>query len=83
MINFQICSKSIEVNVIQIQNRSMSDPPLPDNDFKNKMASVWTTLNIMFSASGYTNRSTAGSVNKPCDRIRCERRADVRSHFDG
>ena len=23
---------------------SMSDPPLSDIDFKNKMASVWTTL---------------------------------------
>ena len=35
-------SKSIDV--IQIQARSMSDPPLSDIDFKNKMAWVWTTL---------------------------------------
>ena len=35
-------SKSIDV--IQIQSRSMSDPPLSDIDFKNKMAWVWTTL---------------------------------------
>ena len=26
-------------------SRSMSDPPLSDIDFKNKMAWVWTTLN--------------------------------------
>jgi len=36
--NFQIDSKSIEDAVIQIQSRSMSDPTLSDNDFKNKMA---------------------------------------------
>ena len=29
---------------IQIQRRSMSDPPLSDINFKNKMALVWTTL---------------------------------------
>ena len=37
-------SKSIEDDVIQIQARSMSDPPLSDIDFKNKMTWVWTTL---------------------------------------
>ena len=30
---------------IQIQSRSMSDPPLSDIDFKNKMAWIWTTPN--------------------------------------
>ena len=30
--------------VIQIQSRYMSDPSLSEIDFKNKMASVWTTL---------------------------------------
>ena len=30
--------------MIQIQNRSMSDPTLSNIDFKNKMAWVWTTL---------------------------------------
>ena len=29
---------------IQFQIPSMSDPPLSDIDFKNKMALVWTTL---------------------------------------
>ena len=37
-MNFQIDSKSIADDVIQIQSRSMSDPPLSDIDFKNKMA---------------------------------------------
>ena len=40
-----IDSKSIEYGVIQIQSRSMSDPPLSDMDFKNQMTWVWTTLN--------------------------------------
>ena len=44
MMNFQIDSKSIKVNVIQIQSRSLSDSPRSDIDFKNKMAWVWTTL---------------------------------------
>ena len=41
MTNFWIDSKLIEDDVIQIQCRSMSDPPLSDIDFKNKMAWVW------------------------------------------
>ena len=45
MMNLQIDSKSIEVNVIQIESRSLSDPPRSDIDFKNKMAWNWTTLN--------------------------------------
>ena len=39
-MNFQIDSKSIEDDDIQIQSRSMSDPILYDIDFKNKMAWV-------------------------------------------
>ena len=31
---------------VEIQNRSMSDPPLSDLDFKNKMAWVWITLKV-------------------------------------
>ena len=34
MMNFQMDSKLIEDVVIQIQSRSMSDPPLSDIDFK-------------------------------------------------
>ena len=41
MMNF---SKLIEYNVIQFESGSMSDPPLFDIDFKNKMYLVWTTL---------------------------------------
>ena len=41
MMNFWINSKSIEDNVIQIQNRSVSDPTLSDIDYK-KMA--WSEL---------------------------------------
>ena len=41
---FKIDSKSIEVNVIQIQSRFMSDPTLSDIDFSNKIAWVRTTL---------------------------------------
>ena len=37
-------SKSIEDDVIQIQSRSMSDPPISDIDFKNKMVLFWITL---------------------------------------
>ena len=44
--NFSIDSKSIEDEVIQ--SRSMSDPPLSEFDFKNKMAWVWTTLKYDF-----------------------------------
>ena len=44
MMNFQIDSKWIEEDVIQIQNRFMSDPSLSDIEFKNKMTWVWTTL---------------------------------------
>ena len=36
--NFLIDSKSTENDVIQIQGRSMSDPPLSDTDLNNKMA---------------------------------------------
>ena len=49
-------SKSIEGEIIQIQSRPMSDPPLSDIDFKNKMVLVWTTLknivhfNILFGS---------------------------------
>jgi len=35
---------SIEDDVIQIQSFSMSDPPLSDTDFENRMAWVRTTL---------------------------------------
>ena len=35
-------------DVIQIQSRSMSGPPLSDIDFKNKMALVWTTVEEIF-----------------------------------
>ena len=50
MMNFETNSKSVEDNVIQVQGRSMSDPPFFDIDFKNKMAWVWTTLKNSFSA---------------------------------
>ena len=36
---------SIKKFVIQFQSRSISDPPISDKDFKNKMALLWTTLN--------------------------------------
>ena len=40
-----------------IQSRSLSDPPLSDIDFKNKMAWDWTTLNnvskLRFQANYY------------------------------
>ena len=35
MMYFEIDSKPIEDDAIQIQSRSMSDPPLSDIDFKN------------------------------------------------
>ena len=46
MMNFLIDSKSIEDNFIQMQSRFMSDPLLSDFDFKNKIAGVWTALEI-------------------------------------
>jgi len=36
--------KSIEDDVVEIQSRSMSDPPLSDIYFKNKMSWIWTAL---------------------------------------
>ena len=47
MTKFKIDSKSTEDDVIQIQGRSMSDPPLSDIDLQNKMSLVSTTLNII------------------------------------
>ena len=38
-------SKSIEFDGIKIQSRSISDPPLSDIDFKNKMTLASTTFN--------------------------------------
>ena len=49
MMNFEIDSRSIKDDLIQIQSRSLSDPPLSDIDFKNKMAWVWTTLKVNIS----------------------------------
>ena len=37
---------------IQIESRSMSDPLLSDIDFKNKMASVWTSFKYLYIAKG-------------------------------
>ena len=34
-----------QYDVIEIQSRSMSDPPLSDFNLKNKMTWAWTTLN--------------------------------------
>jgi len=42
MRNFQIDSETIEDDIIP--SPTMSDPPLSDIDFRNKMAWVWTTL---------------------------------------
>ena len=33
--------------VNEIQSRSMSDPPLSDIEYKNKMAWIWTTLKFL------------------------------------
>ena len=49
MIKFWMDSKSIEDEVIQIQSRSMSDPPLSDIDFENRMAWVRTKDGCVFS----------------------------------
>ena len=38
VIEFLDQLKSIKDDIVQIQSRSMSDPPLSDIDFKNKMA---------------------------------------------
>ena len=43
MLNFLIDSKASEGDVVQF-NRSMSDPPLSDIDFKSKMTLIRTTL---------------------------------------
>ena len=40
-LNFEIVSKSIEDDVIQIQSRSMSNPTLSDTDFKK-----WNRLDL-------------------------------------
>ena len=45
-LNFQIDPKSTEDQVLKIQSRAKSDPPLSDIDSKNKMAWVWTTLKL-------------------------------------
>ena len=42
MTNFLIDYKSIEDDIILIDSRSMLDPPLPDIDFQNKIAWVWS-----------------------------------------
>ena len=51
-IFFKLMSESsidfdyIQKFVIKLQSRSMPNPALSDNDFKNKMAWVWTTLKL-------------------------------------
>ena len=42
MTNFLIDYKSIEDDIILIDSRSMSDPPLSDIDFENEKAWVWS-----------------------------------------
>ena len=54
MMNFLTDRKSIAVDVIQIQSRSMSDPNLSDIDFENKMTLV-TFLNRRSSPTSVTN----------------------------
>ena len=67
-----IVSKLIEHDFIQSQNRSMSDPPLSDTDFKNKMALVWTTLKVrklrIFKKNhnGLAWRGIVGSNHRLC-----------------
>ena len=46
-----------EDDFIQIQSRSLSDPPLYDIDFKDKMAWVWTSLKRLFSRWSLNNLS--------------------------
>ena len=73
MMNFLIDYKSIEDDVVHIQTRSMLDPNLSDIDFKNKMAWVWTTLNLarkkiikkVFFAH-FLNFSSMNSVTVKC-----------------
>ena len=50
-------SKSIEYDVIENQNRSLSDPTLSAIDFKNKIAWVWTTLKIIFIYTAHYNKT--------------------------
>ena len=45
--NFQIDSKTIGDEDIQVQIRSWSDPTVSDIDFNYKMALVWTTLKLL------------------------------------
>ena len=47
---------------IQFQSRCMSDPTLSDIDFRNKMAWVWTTLNLneIFHRKSHLTGNTAG-----------------------
>ena len=37
---------NLKIHSIQIQSRSMSEPPLSDIDFKNEVTWVWTTLKL-------------------------------------
>ena len=59
-MTFKINSRSIADDVIQIQSRSLSDPPLSEIDFKNKIAWVWTNLNILGWALGRLPDGTEG-----------------------
>ena len=60
MMNFEIDSRSIKDDLIQIQSRSLSDPPLFEIYFKNKIAWVWTNLNILGWALGRLPDGTEG-----------------------
>ena len=62
MMNFYIDLKSIEAYVMQ--SRSMSDPPLSDIDFKNKMAWVWTTLKTDFKKIWSLNQTYGDKILK-------------------
>ena len=59
-MTFKINSRSIADDVIQIQSRSLSDPPLSEIYFKNKIAWVWTNLNILGWALGRLPDGTEG-----------------------
>ena len=57
--------KLIESDVIEIQTRSMLDPPLTDIGFKNIMAWVWTTLNHIIWAIYHDGIIRPNIINLP------------------
>ena len=74
-LNDEFLDTKNQLKMILIQSRSMSDPPLSDIHFKNKMVRVGTTLKSFWS---YADKKTIPIIFEAC--LRKEWNSDQRFH---